>query len=638
MRSKHYFNVGLAVGDKGTIVRTMDGGYTWDCVRGCARAAGVPDLPNLNSISVNVRLGGFGYTGSYYNAQGACRSDVPSSCIVDGIDWSLVTLEEGAPQYTGLDGVYWDSAMKGTYMEGYVVGESGTIIKLQNAGVTGWDPNDLNNANPDTKVLVETSPTNADGTGCQTSKSINDVFFWNNQLAFFVGDLGYLCRYGMDIQAANSGRGPGRSVDDVFEGLVALTWDSQGSDEQGLNWGRIIDNKDYMFSNLKSIFCLQTAELNAEQWSADPMDAESGITYSQHITCFAVGTHPGTAGTTSAILKYESRAVAMGTAENVEFREDISWKPQNSRTDTTLNDVYCVKAKSASGLFEDADPIYCYAVGDGGLIRFTSNGGLSPWRTRFSGVQENLRKVVIIEVTHQSGGNGDHAVVVGDNGRVLRTSDSGNTWEKLERVTPEHLVSIQFNAFDDYFYAQGGLDLTTEYNYFETAAGHALPFANGIATGSVMYDWMAKTGSCGLGSPNTGATAATRYYDCRKPELSVVLRTNCQSTLTSQHWRCQRECQDSTRTVPVALEETLASDTTWDEYFGTQYVLVNGQSELQSLVARLPGTALYARTPACDEVWTIGHGRQWFEDSRRRDSTNRPPSTLTLVRTRILRM
>jgi hypothetical protein len=141
-------------------------------------------------------------------------------------------------------------------------------------------------------------------------------------LAFFVGDQGYLCRYGLEIQVANTARGPGRSIDDVLDPSsgVVLTWDAQGSDEQGLNWGRIIDNKDYMYSDLKAIFCLQTAEFDLQQWSAEAMDAASGLTYSQHITCFAVGTHPGTAGTTSAILKYESRAVAVST-EPVEFRE-----------------------------------------------------------------------------------------------------------------------------------------------------------------------------------------------------------------------------------------------------------------------------------------------------------------------------
>ena len=76
-------------------------------------------------------------------------------------------------------------------------------------------------------------------------------------LAFFVGDLGYICRYGMEMAPANTALGPGRSIDDVIEGTVALIWDAQGSDEQGLNWGRIIDNQDYMYSNLRSVFCLQ---------------------------------------------------------------------------------------------------------------------------------------------------------------------------------------------------------------------------------------------------------------------------------------------------------------------------------------------------------------------------------------------
>ena len=111
VRSAHYFNVGIAVGEKGTMVRTMDGGYTWDCVRGCARGV---DMPNLNSISVNVRLGGFGYSSTYYNAQGGSN--------VDGIDWTLLALESGQPQYTGLDGVYWPD-QTGVFMEGYAVGE-----------------------------------------------------------------------------------------------------------------------------------------------------------------------------------------------------------------------------------------------------------------------------------------------------------------------------------------------------------------------------------------------------------------------------------------------------------------------------------------------------------------------------------
>ena len=46
------------------------------------------------------------------------------------------------------------------------------------------------------------------------------------------------------------------------------------------------------------------------------------------------------------------------STEPVEFNEDVEWKPQDSRTATTLNDVYCVKTKSA-GVFVSTDQVRC---------------------------------------------------------------------------------------------------------------------------------------------------------------------------------------------------------------------------------------------------------------------------------------
>ena len=360
------------------------------------------------------------------------------------------------------------------------------------------------------------------------------------------------------------------------------------------------------------------------------MDPAEAITYSQHLTCFAVGSHPGTAGTSSAILRYQSSAVLMGIdpLDGVTpiYSEEVSWKPQNSQTSTTINDIYCIKSAdggATEGTFDsDGLSIYCYAVGDGGLIRKTSNGGLSPWRSVFCGVTENLRKVVIVGVTHSEQGfgpgganGGEYVVVVGDNGRVLYSNDGGNVWQKLERVTPEHLVSIQFNAFDDFYYADGGDDLTTEANLFEAPdAGQALPFGNGIATGSIMYDWMSKKGDCGIASPNTG-TGAQRVYDCRKPEISTVLRTNCGGTPLS-HWRCRSECAGQKQSVTVELVDTLASDALWNGHFGSSEIMVNGFPTEVPNVNREPGKGIWDNVPACDEVWTIGHGRPWHEDTR----------------------
>lgn len=340
VRSQHYFNAGLAVGDKGVIVRTRDGGYSWDCLRGCTKTH-----PELHSISANVRLGGFGYRDAYYNAQG--------ESTIDTVDWTLLHLT-GESMATGLDGVYWPDSI---YMEGYAVGDSGSIVRILNGGVNGEEP--------DGSPYEEVRPTNDNDAGCQTGRTIRDVFFWNNHLSFFVGDNGFICRYGLEIQADNPANGPGINVDDAFAKTIAPRWDLQGADEQGLNWGRIIDNNDYMYSNLRAVFCLQIAELNINQWARVPMDPDDGITYSQHITCFAVGTHPGTAGTTSAILRYQSRAVRMpgSSIDAPVFSEDISWKPQNSMTTVPLNDIYCVKTSFAE---EDANMIYCYAVGDGG--------------------------------------------------------------------------------------------------------------------------------------------------------------------------------------------------------------------------------------------------------------------------------
>ena len=43
-------------------------------------------------------------------------------------------------------------------MEGFAVGKSGSIVRIADAGVNGWDPDDLTGGTTDTKSLTEVWP------------------------------------------------------------------------------------------------------------------------------------------------------------------------------------------------------------------------------------------------------------------------------------------------------------------------------------------------------------------------------------------------------------------------------------------------------------------------------------------------
>ena len=154
-------------------------------------------------------------------------------------------------------------------------------MQIVNAGVSGWIWDDLEVPGTDTVQIQDIDPVNSDiDFGCRTTRNINDVFFWNNHLAFFVGDGGFLCRYGLRPDPSG---GPGLNI---AKALLAdkdpvtkepyLKWEAQGADEQALNWGKIVDEPAYRYANFRSVFCLQVGPLNIDEWVAFEMNAELG--------------------------------------------------------------------------------------------------------------------------------------------------------------------------------------------------------------------------------------------------------------------------------------------------------------------------------------------------------------------------
>ena len=80
---------------------------------------------------------------------------------------------------------------------------------------------------------------------------------------------------------------------------------------------------------------------------------------------------------------------------------------------------------------------YVIAVGDGGTILMTTDGGTN-WNSITSGTTQNLNGISII--------NNSTAVVVGDAGTVLRTTDGGSSWQPASSNVSDNLISVSFNG------------------------------------------------------------------------------------------------------------------------------------------------------------------------------------------------
>ncbi len=95
---------------------------------------------------------------------------------------------------------------------------------------------------------------------------------------------------------------------------------------------------------------------------------------------------------------------------------------------------------------------YVIAVGDGGIILRTTNGGTN-WENITSGTAQNLKSISII--------NNSTAVTVGSGGTILRTTDAGSSWQSITSNVSDDLLSVSFNGADG---VAGGTSQTILYS------------------------------------------------------------------------------------------------------------------------------------------------------------------------------
>jgi photosystem II stability/assembly factor-like uncharacterized protein len=95
-----------------------------------------------------------------------------------------------------------------------------------------------------------------------------------------------------------------------------------------------------------------------------------------------------------------------------------------------------------------------WAVGDGGLIIHSTDGGLS-WHPQTSGTKVNLRDVEFLD--------NDHGWAVGDDGIIIASEDGGSIWGVQTTPTSEDLHRVYFiNASYGWAVGDGGTVLTTQ--------------------------------------------------------------------------------------------------------------------------------------------------------------------------------
>jgi photosystem II stability/assembly factor-like uncharacterized protein len=105
-----------------------------------------------------------------------------------------------------------------------------------------------------------------------------------------------------------------------------------------------------------------------------------------------------------------------------------SWSAQTSGTSNVLKAVHALNTTTV------------VAVGSGGVIRRTSNGGTSTWTTVSSGVTSDLLDVHFANTTY--------GWAVGTGGVVRRSGDGGASWSSQSSGTSQTLYGVSSNGAD----------------------------------------------------------------------------------------------------------------------------------------------------------------------------------------------
>jgi len=456
-------DVGFAVGDKETVLKTYDGGWTWGQQRGVIG----PGDPNFNSVfpvsPLDIWIVGKSGSDSLimHNDGGDTWEfvDCPTGPELNSVffvdadhGWAVGQKSEGKPTIVYYDGNTWfqsvqsdpNKDLNGVFFvdvsKGWAVGEGGTILRTADGGNTWEEASDnggiteelygvcfvdsengwavgangtiVRSINGGVDWITQTVPSEV-GTLRDVSFLIDDDGDWTNDVGWAVGSDGHVIRtndsgdnWSSEINVSEALHGihvnsatHGCAVGK--EGIILIY--------EGSSW--VVQN-EFLVNDLQSV------------WMADE-------------------THAWLAGLGGAIAK---------------TTDGMRWYPKDLPEEYKDVDLFGI---SFAGSYTTTTP--GWAVGANGKIFKSSDAG-ETWIEQTSPVPSvQLNDVYAISA--------DKVVAVGDSGTVITTTNGGYSWGSMNIGTTKNLNAVFFAPGAERGWAVGNKDGSEFTIYKTTDAG-----------------------------------------------------------------------------------------------------------------------------------------------------------------------
>jgi photosystem II stability/assembly factor-like uncharacterized protein len=412
---------GVAVGEAGTIIRTTDGGTTWD-----QPASGT--LQNLNRIvfSGTLRATIVGDGGTVLHTTNAGTTWLPQVSGPESYLYAVCSMNASNIIVAGYDAVGSKGSIYRT-TDGGATWErrtSGTTAALR--GVTFFDDS-IGLAVGGLGIVLRTSDGGASWTRQQIgggSPELYDVCAINGSSAIAVGaaifrtdDRGITWIWKTDITSDCPTR---VSFINPDTGIAVAGNDLLRTFNGGNTWSRLslgttrwygglsfIDERNIAVVGENGVMIRSTD--GGTTWESQNDGATAplyGVSFSDAATGTAVGAEGSILRTTNA---------------------GITWVVQRSATNQSLNAIACPDALDGT------------AVGTDGagraLILRTTNGGTT-WTERLFNVPDTFNAVCFTDATT--------GTVVGTGGTILRTTDGGTSWLNQTSGSGARLYGVSF--------------------------------------------------------------------------------------------------------------------------------------------------------------------------------------------------